>query len=517
MLGLSREAILHHPIQDILGFSLTEGEGNVFDTLFDRTLPMVSFEKHCFPPQGKPLWVKVIGTGLLDGFGRPSGFVHLVDNITAEKETSQTLERINEQLVLTNAALYRATRLKDEFLANMSHELRTPLNAILGMAEALEEGIFEPINPRQAQAVSTIDTSGRHLLSLINDILDLSKVEAGKLELQVAPTEILPLCQSSLTFVQQQAHKKHIHLDLEVPPDLPAIAIDEHRIRQVLINLLSNAVKFTPEGGQVKLLAQVVPPPAQGERLDFHLQLSIWDTGMGIAPEDQAKLFQAFTQLDSSLNRRHEGTGLGLALVRRLVELHGGVAGVESTPGQGSHFFVCLPYGETDVTPWLTGHRPSPSQSPALLPVDSAPPAAVPLPAQASHPQPLVLIAEDNDANAASMGDYLLSRGYRIHRARNGQEAHQLAQSLHPAVILMDIQMPEMDGIEATHRIRQDPTLHTIPIIAITAHAMAQDRDRCLAAGANDYIAKPLSLRALCDRIHTLLSSLADGPPPSSP
>lgn len=261
----------------------------------------------------------------------------MVRDITDRKQAEAQLRQANDQLVLANAELARATRLKDEFLANMSHELRTPLNAVLGLSEGLQEQVYGELNQRQQKAISTIERSGKHLLDLINDILDLAKVESGKLELQIVPNSVQVLCNSSVSFIKQIAYKKNIQIVIEIEPGLDRILADELRMRQVLINLLSNAVKFTPEGGRVTLEVGC-------DRGAAIVQFHITDTGIGIAPEDISKLFQSFVQIDSRLNRQYSGTGLGLALVKRIVELHQGTIQVNSTVGQGSCFTVTLPY-----------------------------------------------------------------------------------------------------------------------------------------------------------------------------
>lgn len=254
-------------------------------------------------------------------------------DITFRKEYEERLEK-------TNGELIRATRLKDEFLATMSHELRTPLNAILGMTEGLQDEVFGAINPRQIQALETIEQSGYHLLELINDILDVSKIAAGKVELKYSKTPIIPLCQQSLELIQPQATKKSLQLASHLPIDLPDVSMDERRIRQVLINLLNNAVKFTPPGGKITLEACIVKGIAQHN----YLRIAVSDTGIGIAPENLKRVFEPFIQIDSTLNRKYEGTGLGLALVKRIVELHGGEVTLTSELGIGSCFAIELPY-----------------------------------------------------------------------------------------------------------------------------------------------------------------------------
>jgi len=419
-----------------------------------------------------------ITSNYLESEGQGFAFSQVQD-ISDRKTYEEHLER-------TNAELVRATRLKDEFLATMSHELRTPLNAILGMTECLQEEIFGDINPRQLKALKTINQSGTHLLNLINDILDLSKITAEKLELTLVSTNIIQLCYECLQMLQPQAQKKRIQFQTSFPNQLPSLMMDTNRIKQVLINLLSNAVKFTPDGGQVSLYVEgkTSPEPTTNSPQSF-LRITIKDTGIGILPEDIEKIFQPFIQIDSALNRKYEGTGLGLALVKKIVELHHGFVQVNSEVGTGSSFTINLP--------WLT-ETSNPSGE--LRDLDSQ---SDQIEFQLSTP--LVLLVEDDVANVMTISAYLEAKGYRLAFAENGQVAISLVQSLRPNVILMDIQMPIMDGIEAINRIRQDLGLVDIPIIALTALAMKDDYERCLKAGANEYLSKPVRLSLLTEMI----------------
>ena len=414
------------------------------------------------------------------------------------KEKQQT----EVKLMQSNQELARATRLKDEFLANMSHELRTPLNAILGMTEGLSDGVFGQTNSLQRKALSTIERSSLHLLELINDILDVAKIEAGHIDLDLAPTSVLRLCQSSLVFIKQQAVKKQIQISLDIAPHLPDLQVDERRIRQVLINLLSNAVKFTPSGGSITLTVTVKPDRFSSgvailsETLPVsnqYLRLTITDTGIGISPQDLPRLFQPFVQIDSTLNRQYQGTGLGLALAKHFVELHGGAVGVSSEVGRGSTFTIDLPC-----------HPPT-----STWPQDreSSPPERIVLPGK---PSPQILLAEDNEANIQTICSYLRAKGYQMLIAKNGREAIQMTQTYEPDLILMDIQMPDMDGLMAIQQIRQNPAFLQTPIIALTALAMKGDRERCLEAGANNYLAKPVKLKQLISCIQQLLRELYD-------
>ncbi|NTU85150.1 MAG: response regulator, partial [Chloroflexales bacterium] len=385
-----------------------------------------------------------------------------------------------------NAELARAARLKDEFLANMSHELRTPLGAILGFAEVLSEQIHGPLSPKQLDTVRSITTSGQHLLAMITDILDLSKVEVGTLTIERTGIEIALVGQAAVQMVVQSAYKKQLKLTTAYDPQVEVIVADERRLKQILVNLLSNAVKFTPAGGTVGLEVRGDP---EAQTVTF----TVSDTGIGISAEDQAQLFQPFVQLDSALNRQYEGTGLGLALVLRLAELHGGSVALESQPGQGSRFQITLPW----VVPRTDGGEPLLAAAPAshLTALDQ-PPAQTP---GAAAP-PRILLAEDSEENIRVLRDYLSAHGYEVTVARNGIEAVAEVEAQRPDAILMDIQMPVMDGLEATHRLRE-AGLERVPIIALTALAMAGDRERCLAAGADDYLPKPVQLRTLLETI----------------
>ena len=395
-------------------------------------------------------------------------------------------EKVRQRTAELDVALQQAesaNRAKSEFIAATSHELRTPLNVILGMSELLGTDSFGPVNDRQRDSVRMIEESGRHLLALINDILDLSKIEAGKLELDLQEVTLRDLCRGSLRLVEQSAAAKQQTLTLVSRTHVESFLGDARRLKQVLLNLLSNAVKFTPAGGRITL---EVTHDTAGRELTF----AVIDTGIGVAPEYLDKLFQPFRQIDGALNRRHNGTGLGLALVRRLIELHGGRVGLESALGQGSRFFATIPLREA---------------SRADLP-------ALPGPHSAPDPAPLqqgrqVLIAEDNEANIQIYQRCPALRGARFTITRNGRDAVTAALASPPDLILMDVQMPEMDGLEAMRRLRQDVRTRDIPILAITAQAMPEDRIRCLEAGASAYLSKPMSLTDLSRQISELLPS----------
>ena len=423
-----------------------------------------------------------------------SCLLSVLDDITERKQAEQALKEQKEALIEANVALERATRLKDEFLASMSHELRTPLNAILGLSEALQEQVYGAITDKQRKSLGTIEQSGRHLLELINDILDLSKIESGKVELQIAPVSVQRLAESSLVFLRQLAQNKNIQVASKIAQDVAIIYVDERRMRQVLINLLSNAVKFTHEGGQVSL-------EITGDSTCNRVRFSVIDTGIGIDPSNFDKLFKPFIQLDSALSRRYTGTGLGLALVRSLIEMHGGSVTVESQPGKGSRFTTSLPWHRPDdqaSSVQANKEVDVKGGSGALKGLLTFSPSTGPI---QSPEKPLILLAEDNRANVVTILDYLQAHGFELQVARNGVEVLAMAKVKKPALILMDVQMPEMDGIEACRQLRQLKEMADLPIIALTALAMPGDKERCLEAGMNDYLSKPVRLKLLLQTV----------------
>jgi len=409
----------------------------------------------------------------------------------ANAELEQRVAQRTAELNQTNLELEHANRAKDEFLATMSHELRTPLNSILGLSETLLEQMRDPLSPHQQRSLQIIASSGQHLLELINDILDLSKIEAGKLDHYPQIIGVDDLCRSSLAFVKEQAIRKSITMIYQPDTPVSRIYADPRRLKQILVNLLTNAVKFTPDNGEVILQVEA---DAEQARIRF----SVIDSGIGIASEDLKKLFQPFQQVDSRLTREYEGTGLGLALVQKLADLHGGSVDVESEVGKGSRFTINLPWREDIV------------EQQASLEADGKPSTDKPAdesgrPSEKVLKRGLVLLAEDNKANILTIGDYLETHGYQLVVAHDGLEALARAEEHQPNVILMDIQMPVLDGLEAMRRLRADQRFASTPIIALTALAMPGDRERCLEAGANEYMSKPVSLKRLVEKIQELL------------
>jgi signal transduction histidine kinase/DNA-binding response OmpR family regulator len=522
-------------------------------------------------------------------------------------ERTEELARVNRDLEALNMELAGTARMKDEFLANMSHELRTPLNAVLGLSEVLDTEIYGPLNEKQRKGVRTIEESGRHLLELINDILDLSKIEARKLELHLGEVDIRAALESSMRMVREAAMRKNIAVELICDLPVGRFQADERRLKQIVVNLLSNAVKFTPERGRVQLTAHASAGDGQ-------LQIVVEDTGIGIPAERMRHLFEPFVQLDSGHARMYGGTGLGLALVRSLTRLHGGSVDVASVVGEGSRFSVNLPLGLQEPQPKTeaVGEQPGADAgrraviveddadaadqierylrvlglddirrsdaAEALQTITEARPCVVILdillgadtgwsilgklkasPETRSIPvvvvsvvddpsrgaamgaaayliKPIrfaefagrlrhvlphlratpvrppsaartILLADDNESNVTVVRDYLESRGYVIDVARDGLEAVEQAEAMRPDAVLMDVQMPLLDGLSAIRRIREIEALAHVPIIALTALAMSGDRERCLAAGADEYLSKPVSLKTLGETVQRLLEA----------
>jgi signal transduction histidine kinase/CheY-like chemotaxis protein len=377
------------------------------------------------------------------------------------------IEEANVKLTESNRCLVEASRAKSEFLANVSHELRTPLNAIIGFSDLLGDRSFGELSEAQRRFVADVHDSGEHLLDLINDILDLSKIEAGKMEVQLGPVDVRETVRETVNMLSSLASRKRVDLSTESAPDLETAMLDRGMFRQVLINLVSNAVKFTPGGGSAEVLAH-------GE--ERTLVLTVRDTGIGISPEDQKKVFREFFQVDASYSREYQGTGLGLALVRRLVALHDGTVEVRSDVGEGTTFTCRFPDCLLD--------------DPLESDEDSGELVAAPIDPTGRT----VLVVEDDDLNRKLARNALRSHGYAVLEAVSAEDGLRLAREKLPDLILMDIQLPGMDGLEATRRLRRDPLTSRIRVVALTAHVQPVDRERAMSAGCCGYITKPIKI-----------------------
>jgi signal transduction histidine kinase/FixJ family two-component response regulator/HAMP domain-containing protein len=420
---------------------------------------------------------------------------------------SLELQARQDEIEVKNRDLERADRLKTEFLANMSHELRTPLNAVIGFSQLLEQQYFGELNDKQLEYVHEIEGAGGHLLDLINDILDLSKIEAGRMELELEVLNLEELLESCARLVRERAVRAGLDLTLEVVPGL-SITGDKRKLKQVIVNLLSNAVKFTPSGGRVSLKAH--PLRRGADVRDGDIEISVEDTGIGIPLEDQDRLFTPFTQVDGSLARRHEGTGLGLALSKRLTELHGGVIEVRSAPGQGSTFSLRL--HATANTPEFPMPEPILETSRAsdviLEPISPQtlerpqPERVNPSDSQIDTHAPLILIVEDDTSQANDIAAHLESAGFRTARAVDGEHALERARALQPVAITLDIVMPNMDGWAFLEEHERDEELRKIPVIVVSVSADLKGRTHHdLTPTISGTIQKPVTREALMDAI----------------
>lgn len=428
----------------------------------------------------------------------------VVASRTAELQSANS--RLNEQIQekeLARQALLEAklqadaaNLAKSEFLANMSHELRTPLNAVIGFAELLQDQWPGPLNEKQSNFTGEIVESGRHLLSLINEILDMAKIESGKLELQLSQFRVGDLVARSLTFVKEAAVKQGVEIYNLLEPEVESLTIvaDETKLKQVLVNLLANSVKFTPSGGKVQLRSVLETDS---------LVLQVIDTGIGLKPEDKERIFKPFEQVDSSLARKHHGTGLGLSLARNLVELHGGSIWATSEGiDKGSTFTFVVPLGLGEK---VTGEEPEkalPKRTQSLRDPDAR---------RDRDRVPTVMVVEDNESNMKVTTSLLEANGYTVLQAQDAIQGLEMARTELPDLILMDLTLPGMDGLTAIGIIKGDERTRHIPVIAVTAHAMQDDMAKALEAGCDDYVPKPIDQSRLLNTIERFVSSLSDG------
>jgi signal transduction histidine kinase/CheY-like chemotaxis protein len=382
--------------------------------------------------------------------------------------------------------LQQTLEFRQSFLANMSHELRTPLNAILGITEVILEGIYGGVTEKQVEMLGTVYQSGESLLSLINDILDLSKMDAGRAQIQTEKVPLREICDSAIALVKTQASRKGIKFESFFPDEVVNVNVDEKRIRDVLLNLLSNAIKFTAEGC-VRIRLMVVEKSQT-------VRVSVQDTGVGIPRESFSQLFQPFVQLDNGYDRQHEGTGLGLAIAMRTAEMHEGTIEVKSVVGQGSLFTLVLP---------LVSGKPSAYEMNSVLETFDTPKddrlelrersKAINLPVDMNR----ILIVDDTETNRGYVKDYLSHLGYEVQIAANAIDGLDSINKRLPDLVLMDIYMPLMSGVDLIRCLRSMPRTENIPIIVFSASVTEDDKVRCSEAGADLFIDKPCELNTL--------------------
>jgi len=384
----------------------------------------------------------------------PDEMVDLLETFAAQSTVALVNARLFRELETKSAELEVASRHKSEFLASMSHELRTPLNAVIGFSEVLIDRMFGELNERQDEYVRDIWNSGRHLLELLNEILDLSKVEAGQMVLEPTTVDVAQTLDYAVSLVRERAAKHGITVDVAVGPGIDVIETDPLRFKQVMLNLLSNAVKFTPDGGRVDITAEVV---------DDDLVIAVTDTGPGIPEADRERIFDSFQQGGRGV-AREEGTGLGLTLSRRIVELFGGRLWLESEVGRGSTFAFTIPLGRAPQPPGPAGSEPP--------------------------DRPTVLLVDDDLASLDLIDAYLQGTGVRLERAMDGSEALRLAREIRPSGIILDLRMPRVDGWQVLDQLQDDPSTSVLPIVIVS---VVDDRLQGLARGAAEYLIKPVS------------------------
>ncbi|MBI3328460.1 MAG: response regulator [Nitrospinae bacterium] len=436
------------------------------------------FESEVYRRDGSQLWISENARAVRDAGGALLSYEGMITDITERKQAEEAMQEAKIAAESANLA-------KSQFLASMSHELRTPLNAIIGFSEVLVEGLFGDLNEKQDEYLKDILESGRHLLSLINDILDLSKVEAGRMELELGSFSLPEALSNGLTMVRERAGRHGIALSLEMDPAIAVIEADERKVKQVVFNLLSNAVKFTPDGGQVGITAALDPSLRSGQALGG-VRITVWDTGIGIAPEEQDRIFEEFRQAGGAYDHKQEGTGLGLSLARKFVELHGGRMWVESEIGRGSRFSFALPVG-TAAEP---EEAPESAEHPIAGPEGGT-----------EGEAPLILVVDDDPQAAKLLRLYLEGVGCRVEVAQDGEEAYDKARALRPALLTLDLLLPKVDGWDLLVRLKEEPETREIPVVIVS---ILDERGKGFALGATDYLVKPVNRQELMQTLQRL-------------
>ncbi|MDX2171078.1 MAG: PAS domain S-box protein [Deltaproteobacteria bacterium] len=474
IVGYDAEALVRLTFQDITHPDDLEADLALMRELLAGTRRDYQMEKRYFHRDGRIVWILLSGSLVRDDDGAPRYFVAQIQDITQQKQAAEDLARARD-------AAEAANRAKSEFLANMSHEIRTPMNGIIGMTELLADS---GLAGEQRELVGVVQRSAEALLAVINDILDFHKIEAGRLELYAERFSLPALVGDTVRLLGVRARDKDLAVSCSVAPEVPETLIgDGARLRQVLTNVVGNAIKFT-DRGRVDVAARLLETSAGAATVEF----AVTDTGIGIAAETQARIFGAFEQADASTSRRFGGTGLGLSIASELVAMMGGRIWVESTPGVGSTFRFTARFGVPDAA------QSAPSTAVGQT-RPGAPPAAL-----------SILVAEDHPVNQQLIRRLLEKQGHHVTLAHNGREAVEATATRAFDLVLMDIQMPEMDGFQATAAIRARERVggRRVPIVALTAHAMSGDAERCLAADMDAYVSKPIDRARLAEAIARL-------------
>jgi len=503
VLGFSRDDIAGKTIMSLIRSS---EEAEAFNKALGMRTNLKGYSTVVVDSQGREIDVDLNAVVLKDSLQNRYGTIFVMRSLGEENELRSALDkktteleeftRTLEQKVLerteelerTNRELERLNQVKGRFISNTSHELRTPLNSILGFSDVLLEKNFGPLNESQERYVKNIHAAGRHLLELINNVLDIAKIDAGKFEIVYETFRVRDFLDEVASIMMPLAEKKSIEISAQIDPDVDFITADMVKIKQILYNLLSNAIKFTPEGGKVGITVAYDEGAADKSVLSIPhgdlLRFSVWDTGVGIGPGDKERIFDEFEQADTTLSREFGGAGLGLALSKKLVELHGGTISLESSLGKGSVFTFTIP-----VTSPVEAVQPEEPEAVGLT-----------FPWMKEE-APLILVVEDDSATAELLTLHLTQSGYKVAHAYNGEEAIQKARTMRPFAITLDVMLPKKDGWEVLQTLKSDPQTADIPIII---HSIIDNKELAFALGATDYLMKPLDKEALLTKLDEL-------------
>lgn len=496
ILGYSRDEVIGRVASDL--YANREEREEILDTL-RKTGIVCNHETSLLRKDGSAVDISLTISRLRDKKGKVIGTVGVSKDITEEKRLRNELKALNasledkvvertRELEKINIELSRANQIKARFISNMSHELRTPLNSILGFSEILIEKTFGDLNEKQLRYVSNISSSGKHLLQLVNNILDLAKIESGKLELLCETFDLKEAIDEVVMIMSFLASRKSVTVNVNMDPDLKTFYADKIKLKQILYNLVSNAIKFTPEGGGVGIQVRgtvnsdhLLPWALEGQQF---VKVTVWDKGIGIKTEDADRIFEEFEQADPSMSRNFQGTGLGLSLTKRLIELHGGRISVSSTYGEGSEFVFYLPVVSerkeakprevtsfSDTYPWLKKEAP------------------------------LVLVVEDDLPTSEILTIHLSKAGYRVAHAYDGVEAVSKARELKPFAVTLDVMLPKKDGWEVLQELKTDEGTNTIPVLI---HSIVDNQDLAYTLGASDYLLKPVDRNVLLGKLSEL-------------
>jgi PAS domain S-box-containing protein/diguanylate cyclase (GGDEF)-like protein len=519
ILGYTKEELVGRPVEELWVYP--ERRKQLLEKIREKSF-VTNYEALLKRKDGSHVEVSLTISALKDEAGNMVGTVGISKDITEEKRLERALEERNIELQVLNDSLEekvmertrelqrankeleRSNKLKSQFIATMSHELRTPLNSILGFSDLLMDEVFGPLTEKQRRYIQNINNSGNHLLQLINNVLDIAKIESGKMELSYESFDVFHAVVEVETVIRPLIEKKRQTLTITKSEDVDNITADKVKFKQILYNLLSNAVKFTEEGGKIGVSIKKVSQPLSvngnldknttgNGQLDF-LSITVSDTGIGIKKEDQERIFNEFEQVDATLSRKYEGTGLGLSLTKRLVELMGGEITVESEEGKGSKFTFTVPLFNLGAISGEEGAEQIKLDEDELREYLS-------LISSGRTDSPLIVIVEDDKATIELLSLYLSNEGYRVAHVYNGADAIPRIRELRPFAIILDIMLPQKDGWEILQEIKSDDELKDIPVII---YSIVDNKDLGFALGASDYLVKPIDRNLLVKRINEL-------------